>query len=307
MSNFPNIVSDWIKFLKENKRYSENTIEAYISDIGFFISFLRSHFSDSYSEQTVFDISLSDFRAFLSYLTMERERSASSKARTVSTIKNFYKFLNKNYGQKKNEVVFLVKTPRFNKPLPRALDVSSTFNAIDEVNTIEMLKKNSSHWVAERDKTLLMLIYSCGLRISEALELKVSDFKNNFIRIKGKGNKERLVPLLDEVRNKVNSLIDICPYVKKSDPESYVFFGKHGKKLDPAVFQKVIKNIRNNLGLEEGVTPHSFRHSFATHLLSNSGDILSIQELLGHSNVSTTQRYTKIDKKRILESFSQFQ
>ncbi|HCR86484.1 MAG TPA: hypothetical protein DIV86_07395 [Alphaproteobacteria bacterium] len=207
----------------------------------------------------------------------------------------------------KNEVAFLIKTPKFNKPLPRALDITSTFKAIEEICSIELTKKNQESWAGFRDKVLLKLIYSSGLRISEALNVTIGELDNKFLRIKGKGNKERIVPLLDEVREDMLSLIELCPYTNKQHSEGFVFLGKQGKKLDPAVFQKVVRILKNSLGFEEGTTPHAFRHSFATHLLSNSGDILSIQELLGHSNISTTQRYTKIDKKRILESFSEFQ
>jgi integrase/recombinase XerC len=149
---------------------------------------------------------------------------------------------------------------------------------------------------------LLQLIYACGLRISEALNLKISDINSNLIiKVKGKGNKERYIPILPNVFSEIQDLIKMCPYC--SEKSSFIFYGKLGKKLNPSIFQQIIRNVRNKLGLPESTTPHTFRHSFATHLLENSGDLRTIQELLGHSSLSTTQRYTKIDTKRIISAF----
>lgn len=283
------------------KSFSENTLEAYFSDLYIFISHFHSKSQNRELNKEDFErFSLSHLRIF--FAEIGKERIATSRARMLSTIKSFYRYCEKNCFLK-NEAIFQLKTPKTAKSLPRAIEVTKTFDAIESIEQIEAHKRNYNEWAAQRDKTLLTIIYSCGLRISEALSLKVSDFlgDNNFLKISGKGNKERIVPLLPEASEEVRKLILICPFIDNKNPDSFLFFGKQGKKLDPAVFQKSVRDLKNMIGLSEGSTPHAFRHSFATHLLSNSGDLRTIQELLGHSSLSTTQRYTAVDSARIFK------
>ncbi len=299
--NFLNSVFEkWQNFLNA-RNFSENTKESYFNDLYFFIKFFYEKNSQIINKDILENLRQSDFRLFIANIK-EQRGAASSRARTISSIKSFYKFCENN-DFFTNEFLSLIKLPKTAKNLPRAISVEKTLEAVENISEIEFHKNNYEQWVSARDRAMLMLIYSCGLRISEAINLKIKDFTagNNFLKIKGKGNKERLVPLLPKVLEEIENLKIICPYINSSDENSYLFYGKQGKKIDAAVFQKIIRNLKNMLGLPEGSTPHAFRHSFATHLLSNSGDLRTIQELLGHSNLSTTQKYTKIDSARIFK------
>ena len=220
-------------------------------------------------------------------------------------MRSFYKFAEEFTGLE-NEDIHLIKSPKKPKKLPRAIDVNSTFEAIELAGELEHLKQNPENWAALRDETLLRLIYSCGLRISEAINLTIEDINDSgFLRIMGKGNKERLVPIMDETLERLHALIKLCPFCDSSFAESNIFFGKQGNVLNPAMFQKLVRDIKNTLGLPEGTTPHAFRHSFATHLLSNSGDLRSIQQLLGHESLTSTQVYTKVEVSSLLKSFNE--
>ena len=168
---------------------------------------------------------------------------------------------------------------------------------------IDTAANNSNEaWIILRDQALLYLLYGCGLRISEALSLKVKDISKEFIIIKGKGGKERKIPIINAITKQIEIYLGSCPYnLKESD---FIFVGKQGKVLNPGVFQRQIRYLRNKLNLPETLTPHAFRHSFATHILTNGGDLKSIQELLGHQDLSTTQKYTKIEAKHLLNVYN---
>lgn len=303
MLDIPIIVTDWLNFLK-SKNYSENTINAYYFDIKFFIQFIEEEQKKPFSKVTLKKLKIADFREYLFSLDNKKDLSKSSKARAVSTVKSFFNYA-KNKDLFENEAINHLKTPKFAKGLPRALNQEKTIASIEEIDRIEYFKRNAEGWVAFRDYVLVKLIYSAGLRISEALNMKVGDADAKFLKVTGKGNKERVVPLMEEVGSELKELVKICPYLNEKEKDSYLFLGKRGGKFSASVFQRTIRNLRNNLNLPEDITPHSFRHSFATHLLNNSSDIRSIQELLGHASLATTQIYTKVDKKRILTAFSE--
>jgi len=293
------IISDWIAFLKDEKRYSKNTIEAYLSDISIFFNFLAEHNSIKVCAKLLKSLELSDFRAFSAGIS--GKRVATSRARTISSLKSFYKYCEKN-NLLKNENIFLLRAPKLPKTLPKALSVDNVDEVILNIKWVEQAKKMPETWIILRDTALIELIYATGLRVSEALGLKVSDINSSLVlKIKGKGGKERMAPLLAPIYKNLKELIAICPFC--TDKDSYIFYGKQGKRLDPAVFQKTVRSVRTSLGLPDNTSPHSFRHSFATHLLENSGDLRTIQELLGHASLSTTQRYTKVDSRRIISAF----
>ena len=295
------IISEWFIFLKDEKGFSNHTCEAYISDLYFFCDFLKKNYQEIIDKNLLKNLKLKDFRGFLTYVSKKRE--GSSKARTLSSIKNFYKFceINETFS---NEAIGLVRSPKKPKKLPRAISKELTFDAIENISSLEYMKRNPENWVSFRDYTLLNLLYCCGLRISEALNLRVKDIEESgFLRIKGKGKKERIVPIFDEISIELKDLVANCPYCSEEE-NTLIFFGKRGNKLNPAVFQKTVRQLKDILGLPEGSTPHAFRHSFATHLLSSSQDLRSIQELLGHSSISSTQKYTKIETSKMLETFS---
>ena len=172
---------------------------------------------------------------------------------------------------------------------------------IDQVNEF-----HTEDWLIKRDRAVLLLLYGCGLRINEALQLNLSDFENispdsGIIKILGKGKKERIVPILERVSVSINDYLESCPFsVSSSSP---LFLGKRGKRLSPRIIQRILEKIRRSLDYNPKLTPHSLRHSFATHILENGGDLRTIQELLGHSSLSTTQKYTHVDEKKIKKIF----
>lgn len=186
----------------------------------------------------------------------------------------------------KNEDISVIVNPRRPKILPKALDVTQIFN---------LLKKSEKNqdWQGLRDTAIFTILYGCGLRISEALALNVGDITHNdFLRVKGKGNKERIVPLLPLVKENISAYLAACPY-KLTNGEP-LFLGARGDRISPRIIQRNLEKLRRELGLPDTVTPHALRHSFATHLLAEGTDLRSIQELLGHASLSTTQRYTDV-------------
>ncbi len=288
------IIAGWEQYLKDEKRFSQNTLDAYLNDMLVFLSFITEHRGRTADKAMLESLRLSDFRSF--FANISARRTATSRARTISSVRSFYRYCERN-GILKNEDIFLVKSAKLPKPLPKALNTSDTAGAIETAAEITA----AQGWVGLRDAALLQLIYGCGLRISEALELKVGDIEHGQLKIKGKGGKERMVPLLESIRDSLSKLVEACPFCDSK--AAFIFYGTQGKKLNPAVFQRAVRTVRISLGLPDTTTPHTFRHSFATHLLENSGDLRTIQELLGHASLSTTQRYTKVDTKRIISAF----
>ena len=172
--------------------------------------------------------------------------------------------------------------------------------ATEAVDSIHQLQEEE--WLAKRDVALLTLVYGAGLRIGEALSLSLRDVPSGeSMVITGKGNKQRVVPILPQIKSAIEDYVQVCPFPLNAD--SPLFLGAKGKPLDPAIFQKQVRKLRAYLGLPENTTPHAFRHSFATHLLSAGGDLRAIQELLGHASLSTTQRYTAVDSERLLNAY----
>jgi integrase/recombinase XerC len=286
------LIKTWNDFLEYEKGFSKHTCSAYITDLHYFIKFISLHKAQFCSIELLEELSLQDFRAWLAYRKREN-LSHSSTARAVAAMKNFFKYIIRS-NNFKNKTIFNLRSPKHNKSLPRALNQEQTFDAINAENIDEK-------WVWLRDRAMIYVLYGCGLRISEALSLRVEDLKSDFFLINGKGQKERIVPVMAEIRDEITKYLQACPY--KLSKNDYIFVGKQGKTMNPGVFQRQIRKLRNSLNLPDSVTPHAFRHSFATHLLSNGGDLRSIQELLGHKDLSTTERYTKIETKHLLQTY----
>lgn len=301
-SSFASLRAEFLAHLKDLKRYGRNTLTSYAHDLDDFAAFFRNYEG---GEMTVDMLTTIELRAFRSWLAMRKANgmAATSTARALSTIRSFYRYLEKHHGIK-NPAPFNIRTPKLDKPLPKALQRK---DSIESVSGIGDLQKEA--WIALRDTALLAIIYGCGLRISEALSLTAGQIKDwpeknegVYLTITGKGNKQRMVPVLEQVKAAVLEYAKACPYrLKENEP---LFFGARGKPLNPAIFQKQIRLLRGFLGLPESVTPHAFRHSFATHLLSGGGDLRTIQELLGHASLSTTQRYTRVDEARLKEAYA---
>lgn len=285
----------WLASTKALNGTSENTIIAYQVDVTGFLSFMTLHNGATQGLGPIADLGVSDMR---SWMASERARDvgARSLARSLSAVKTFYRWLAEREGFDPTAVL-LTRSPKFQKKLPRALAVDAARAMID---TVEL--QSSDPWVAARDVAVVTLLYGCGLRISEALSLTGRDVPlPATLRILGKGGKERIVPVIDPARDAVAKYIRACPYPVEADAP--LFRGKRGGKLSPRLIQKAMEQSRMQLGLPATATPHAMRHSFATHLLSAGGDLRSIQELLGHASLSTTQTYTAVDTARLMEVY----
>ena len=280
------LIAQWQSWLLNERRYSPHTLDAYSRDLSGFFDFAAEHLGKVPETADLAKLEVRDFRAYLSQRAA-RHIDKSSLARELSTLKNFFKWLAR-YDILRNPALSVIRTSRRAKVLPKALEVNDTFNVIDEAQNLA-----SNSWQGLRDTAIFTLLYGCGLRISEALSLNVGDIGNNdFLRIKGKGNKERIVPLLPVVVENINKYLAECPYQpKQGEP---LFLGARGDRLVPRIIQRQMQKIRAYLGLPDNLTPHALRHSFATHLLAEGTDLRSIQELLGHASLTTTQRYTDV-------------
>jgi integrase/recombinase XerC len=288
----------WHHHLAHVKQVSPHTLTGYQQDMSQFLGFLHDYTARPLSLGELQAVDQHSLRAWLAS-RKQQGISDSSNARAMSSLRNFYRYLHKEQGME-NAAVFNLRTPRLKKPLPKALSEEDTLRAVDTLREL-----HPEPWVAKRDWALLTLIYGCGLRISEALALSCGDVRhgNNGLRIRGKGRKERLVPLLPVVFDALEDYRSSCPYLQHPHADAPLFLGLRGLALNPKVFQRQIQHLRAYLGLPDSVTPHAFRHSFATHLLAGGGDLRTIQELLGHENLSTTQRYTHVDTARLMAAY----
>lgn len=290
------VLEQWEGWLADVKIFSEHTVVSYKNDLSNFLIFMAQHLGGSVGLPELNNLENKDIRAWLASRVMaddEKKYEASSNARALSSIKNYFRYLEKQ-GKCKNAVIFHIRAPKIKKSLPRALNEEQAKNAVKGI-----VSENAESWVNARDTALLLLIYGCGLRIGEALSLTCSDIpKGDSIVVTGKGNKQRKLPVLPIVKAAIEEYVAQCPY--KFTKDGPLFWGLRGKPLDPGIFQRQLRVLRNKLNLPETTTPHAFRHSFATHLLSAGGDLRSIQELLGHVSLSTTQRYTHVDKNRLM-------
>jgi integrase/recombinase XerC len=290
-------IKAWLSHLRDVRNYSKHTIDGYTVDLFYFLNFLTHYNEEMVTMHTISNIRLKDLRAWLAKRHAEGIKSTSN-ARALSVLKNFYRFLNKNYGIE-CDAPFNIKIRNSSAPLPKAILPTLALDAVDAVANIA-----EEPWVGARDTLILILLYGCGLRISEALSLHKKDFlQDGYIIITGKGKKQRQLPLLPIINQAYQEYIKSCPHDLSQGP---LFVGVRGGALNPDVFRSRIRKLRSFLGLPEHTSPHAFRHSFATHLLGAGGSLRTIQELLGHESLSTTQRYTKVDSDKIINTYNQF-
>jgi integrase/recombinase XerC len=269
------------------RRASDHTLDAYARDLSAFLTFLSSHAGGEPDVAALAALRPADFRAYLAHRSQEGI-ARSSVARGMSTLRNFFRFLERQEILH-NPAVTTIKTPRLPRSVPKALRED---DALDAVRTIG--ETHDEPWLSARDTALMLLLYGCGLRIGEALSLTCSDIPSgDTLRVMGKGRKERIVPVLPIVKDALRQYRKLCPYAPETDAP--LFVGARGKVLNAGVIQRQLRRVRALLGLDDTATPHALRHSFATHLLAKGGDLRTIQELLGHSSLSTTQRYTAVD------------
>ena len=286
------VLEKWVECLQVQYNYSQHTIKSYVRDICIFVKYWNR---EDFCVQDLQNFDIRDFRTFFSYRA-QNGVTKSTISREESSLKNFYKWLNDN-NIISNTAIFQLSHPKLPKVLPRSLDVDATFNMIDKAK-----ETSKELWIGLRDTAILTLLYGCGLRISEALSLNVEDVNNSdFIKIKGKGNKDRYVPVLPIILESIERYKEQCPYNLK--PQDALFLGARGERVTARVIQRKIQQLRVELNLPDNITPHALRHSFATHLLAQGSDLRSIQELLGHASLSSTQRYTDVNLEKIKDEY----
>ena len=288
--------TEWLAHLGTEKRLAQNTLIAYRRDIGQFFEFLTGHLGAPPGLPDISALRPADVRAF-----MARRRADGAGAKTlgrqVAALRSFARFCERR-GYAATTAFTVVRPPKQPKSIPKALTIA---DAASLVGTAEAMVEEP--WIAARDTAILMLLYGCGLRISEALALTPADAadRSDIIRVTGKGGRERVVPVLPAVRQAVAAYVAACPC--PLSPNEPLFRGKRGGPLSPRIVQLATERLRGALGLDQTVTPHALRHSFATHLLGRGGDLRTIQELLGHASLSTTQIYTNVDTARLLDIY----
>ncbi|MGH6763367.1 MAG: tyrosine recombinase XerC [Phyllobacterium sp.] len=287
----------WLSSLKNARRLSDNTLEAYERDTRQFFQFLTGHLGEAPALADVGKLRIADLRAFLA-----RRRGEGVGARTLGRglagVRSFIRYLEKQ-GLANAAGAMAMRAPKQPKSLPKPLSAIEAKRVVDAGEQL-----HEEPWIAARNAAVLTLLYGCGLRISEALGLDggaLRDPAARSITITGKGNKSRLVPLLPVVHRAVEEYRKLCPYNLAEG--SALFRGAKGGALQPAIIQREMQKMRGALNLPDTATPHALRHSFATHLLGRGGDLRTIQELLGHASLSTTQIYTSVDTDRLMEIY----
>lgn len=293
-------INAWLAFLAHQRGYTPNTLDAYKRDLRQLFTFLLDHFGEPASLGDLNRLSPQDLRIFMA---SRRTDGACSRSlsRGISALRSFFRFLERA-GHLKNRAVLAVALPKVPFSLPRPLTTEKTNDVIEESGNAPL--RGQAKWIGERDRAVLLLLYGSGLRISEALAINRTDAPvppRDIIRVKGKGGKERIVPVLPPVQQAVERYLACVPYTLK--PDGPLFVGAKGGRLSPRILQLLIARLRETLGLPETATPHALRHSFATHLLGNGADLRAIQELLGHSSLSTTQIYTEVDREALLRTY----
>lgn len=283
-------ISEFLNYLRFEKKYSENTIKSYQTDLKKF---------NEFENKNIKNITKDDIQDYIHYLASKENEETTSISRNISSLKSFYKFLELNRYVKNNPLT-TITNPKNMKKLPKVLSEEE----IDKLLNINLI--NDFDY---RNKAMLELMYSSGLRVSELIELNVNDIdiENASVRIFGKGSKERIVPLNEYATNALNEYILYHrPNLFKHGENNYLFLNNHGNKMTRQGFFKILKKIAQEKGINKELSPHTLRHSFATHLLAHGADLRSIQELLGHSDISTTQIYTYISNEKLQKNYEEY-
>ena len=291
----------WRRWLETERRASPNTLDAYAADVSAFLAFLTGHHGRRPGLADLGDTSLSDFRAWLSQRA-GLGLGAASRARALAGVRNLFRWLDRD-GRLHNGAVGLVRAPKVRRPVPRPLTETDAADLLEEASALP-----DEAWIGRRDRALFTLLYGCGLRIDEALGLNRRDAPQaggavGALVVTGKGRKQRVVPVLPVVAGAVADYLAACPFGGAGDAP--LFVGARGGRLNAGVAQRQMRRLRGALGLPESATPHALRHSFATHLLADGADLRTIQDLLGHASLTTTQRYTDVDAERLMAVYDQ--
>ncbi|WP_168464502.1 tyrosine-type recombinase/integrase [Wolbachia endosymbiont of Ctenocephalides felis wCfeT] len=295
------IIENWYEWLRCNRSYSPNTLESYMRDLKDLMIFLTSHIGGEVNVGTLKKLSVPELRSWFSS-RYARGVNARSNTRALSVVRNFFKYIKNNHGIE-NDAVFSLSRPIQRKTLPKALSIPDIKVLMKEMKLSDL----GEFWVIKREIAIIMLLYGTGLRISEALNLKVGDINNEDLIITGKGDKQRQIFILPVVKKFIEEYVKACPYLGVNNKTEYLFLGVRGKKLGRTYVANRLQKIRRIFNLPEFLSPHAFRHSFATHLLQGDIDIRSIQQLLGHASLETTQIYTHLNYQDVFDMYKTFQ
>ncbi len=290
MNQFHECILEFINYLQIDKKYSENTIASYAADLKDYQNFMMNLL-----KKDIYHIERKDIKLYLKYLK-DQKKSPKSISRRISCIRGFYKFLliEKIIA---NNPMSTIELPKTKKALPKVL----TIEEVDKLLDIT-LKDAYSY----RNKAMLELMYATGLRVSELVNLKIHDidFVNETVRTMGKGNKERIIPIGEIAIHYLKLYLEIYrSQLLKKDYTDDLFLNNHGKCMTRQGFFKILKKLAKEKDIKTSFSPHTLRHSFATHLLENGADLRSIQELLGHSSISTTGIYTHVSNEELKENY----
>ena len=285
------LIAEYRTYLADNRRRSVHSVRAYVATAERLCAFLSEHLGEAPNRTTLAKASAADLRAFLAHRRGEGLTNRST-ARELSAVRNFLRFA---LGDE--AAIPALKGPRVPRSLPRPVDPDAVLALAGDA-----ADSASDSWIGARDWAVLLLLYGCGLRVSEATGLTGDVLPlGQTLRVTGKRNKTRIVPLLDGVREAIEGYLELCPYPPaKGEP---LFRGRRGGPLSPALIRRAVQGARKWLGLPEKTTPHALRHSFATHLLAGGADLRSLQELLGHASLSSTQVYTAVDTAMLLDEY----
>lgn len=289
-------IEDFAQYLKFERNFSDNTLEAYIRDI----KKLKTYAEEELSDVSPEEISYEQLQEYI-YQLSKRKLSERSQARWISSIKAFFKFLLEEEIRTDNPAS-LLEGPKLGLYLPDTLsleDIEKIINCVDKNNDL-----------GKRNHCILEVLYGCGLRVSELIDLKISNinFSENFIKVQGKGDKTRFVPLTELTKEILNSYIKEvrCRVKVKRKNEDFVFLNNRGSAMSRVIVFLIIKELAESAGISKNISPHTFRHSFATHLLQNGADLRYIQEMLGHSSITTTEIYTHLENEELREVILNF-
>lgn len=289
----------WLQHLAHERRLSPRTLEAYGHIGRLYLAFMARHRGEAIALRDLGTVTAAELRAHLAERRSgDRPLNGRSISQTLSAIRAFHGWLDRRCGVDAPQLA-LVKGPRLKPTLPRPVTEDQARGLLQETGA----DPDAEAWEAARDRAVLTLLYGCGLRISEGLSLTRADVPlPEALKITGKGGKERLAPVLPAVAEAIEAYLALQPFPLK--PEDALFRAKRGGALGPRQVQAAMQRLRGRLGLPASATPHALRHSFATHLLGAGADLRSIQQLLGHASLSTTQKYTAVDAERLLDAYS---
>lgn len=294
MSAWNRYIKDFVSYLKIERGLADNSILAYQNDVQKLVDYSLSR------QKTAIELNYSDLKDFVAVL-YDLGLSARSQARIISGLKQFFSYLLLE-NEIKDDPSELLELPKIGRKLPEFLTIEEIDLLIDSID----LGKNEGH----RNRAILETLYSCGLRVSELVNLRFSDlfFEEGFIRVIGKGNKERLVPVSPSVEKEIGIYNDFIRRHQNIQPgnENIVFLNRRGAKLTRVMIFTIIKDLAEIAGISKNISPHTFRHSFATHMIEGGANLRAVQEMLGHESITTTEIYTHLDQRFLRDAIISF-